>query len=401
MKRVMKKVYVGLVLCLCMIAYTSTAIAAEIPFEAEIVVTAEELSAIAGVGEVTARVITFDLDGGLIVKVDGLDYNQGMAPGALLKLDVSQRPVTGSVIVPEVGPGGLNDGQAKPTGDVDFTNIVVSSDGTIWAGDFDGDDEILAIRRGDTVTVKSVLQAPGLMGIGLGCDENGNEALWWIEEKAWQHQDSIQEGRDPLEGLLAYTLPDGPLSMMLISPDFIRTATDNPRGPGLELLAAAPDGSFALALDIKFRSASYQHHGSDQLLRFIPFPEEGGHGAHRTPIVDIPYPYEFFDGLFPRFMSLTIDKNGVIYGWNLPGGEWGKPSQLEIIKGQERMIIPESDIVEKANIKPSDWGTLMFWRGQLCVRAQDDGSVILYGANMMDGSIIKITLPPGTSSVAE
>ena len=118
-------------------------------------------------------------------------------------------------------------------------------------------------------------------------------------------------------------------------------------------------------------------------------------------MVDIPYPYEFFGGAFPRFMALTIDQNGVIYGWNLPGGVFGKPMQLEIIKGQKRTIIPESAIIEKANTKPSKWGTLMFWRGGLCVRAQDDGSVILYGANMMDGSIIKITLPPGTSSAAE
>ena len=393
MKRVMEKVCVGLVLGLMF--YTAASMAAEVPFEAEVIVTAEELSAIAGVGEVSARVITFDLDGNLIVKVDGLDFNQGMAPGALLKLDISQRPVTGSVIVLELGPGGLNEAQPTPTGDVDFTNIVVSSDGTIWAGDFDGDDEILAIRRGDTITVESVLQAPGIMGIGLGHDEDGKEALWWIEEKGWQHQDSIQGGRDPVEGLLSYTLSTG-ISAMLISPDYIRTATDNPKGPGLELLAVAPDGSFALALDLKCRTPNVPYYGSDQLLRLIPFPEEGGHGAHRTPAVDIPYPYEFFEGKLPRFMSLAIDQNGVIYGWNQPGGAWENPQQLEIIKGQTRTIISEAAIVDKADIKPSEWGTLMFWRGQLCVRAQDDGSVILYGANVMDGSIVKITLPPET-----
>ena len=365
MKRVMEKVCVGLVLGLMF--YTAASMAAEVPFEAEVIVTAEELSAIAGVGEVSARVITFDLDGNLIVKVDGLDFNQGMAPGALLKLDISQRPVTGSVIVLELGPGGLNEAQPTPTGDVDFTNIVVSSDGTIWAGDFDGDDEILAIRRGDKVTVESVLQAPGIMGIGLGHDEDGKEALWWIEEKGWQHQDSIQGGRDPVEGLLSYTLSTG-ISAMLISPDYIRTATDNPKGPGLELLAVAPDGSFALALDLKCRTPNVPYYGSDQLLRLIPFPEEGGHGAHRTPAVDIPYPYEFFEGKLPRFMSLAIDQNGVIYGWNQPGGAWENPQQLEIIKGQTRTIISEAAIVDKADIKPFEWGTLMFWRGQLCVR---------------------------------
>jgi len=118
-------------------------------------------------------------------------------------------------------------------------------------------------------------------------------------------------------------------------------------------------------------------------------------------VVNIPYPYEFFGGMFPRFMALTIDQNGVIYGWNLPGGVFEKPMQLEIIKGQKRTIIPESAIIEKANIKPSKWGTLMLRRGRLCMRAQDDGSVILYGVNIMNGSIIKITLLPGTSSAAE
>ena len=83
-------------------------------------------------GKVNAQVITFDLEGNLIVYVDGLDFWQGKAPGALLKLDVSQCPVKGSVIVYELGPGGLNEAQLKPTGDGDFTHIVVSSDGTIW-----------------------------------------------------------------------------------------------------------------------------------------------------------------------------------------------------------------------------------------------------------------------------
>ena len=398
MRRVMKGVCVGLVLC--MIFCAGVSIAAEIPFEAEIVATAEELSAIAGVGEIRAQVITFDLDGNLIVYADGLDFNQGMAPGALLKLDVSQYPVKGSVLVLELGPGGLNKAQLKPTGDVDFTHIVVSSDGTIWGGDFEGDDEILAIHRGTTVKVESVLQAPGITGIGLGHDENGNEALWWIEEKAWQHQDSIQEGRDSVEGVLIYSLSSGSPSVLIL-PDFIRTGTNNPEGPGLELLAVAPDGSFALAMDIKFRAPGNPYHGSDQLIRLIPFPPEGGKGCGRVPVIDIPYPYEFFGGAFPRFMALTIDQNGVIYGWNLPGGVFGKPMQLEIISGQRRTIILDSDIVEKAGIKPSKWGTLMFWRGGLCVHAQDDGSVILYGVNMMDGSIVKITFPPGTSSVAE
>lgn len=203
-----------------------------------------------------------------------------------------------------------------------------------------------------------------------------------------------------MEGVLIYPLPSGPPSVLIL-PDFIRTGTNNPKGPGLGTLAVAPDGSFALAMDIKYRAPGNSYHGSDQLIRLIPFPAEGGKGCGRVPVVDIPYPYEFFGEAFPRFMALTIDQNGVIYGWNLPGGIWGKPAQLEIIKGQKRTIIPESDIVEKANIKPSEWGTLMFWRGGLCAQAQDDESVILYGTNICDGSIVKIVLPPGTSSVAE
>jgi hypothetical protein len=118
-------------------------------------------------------------------------------------------------------------------------------------------------------------------------------------------------------------------------------------------------------------------------------------------VVDIPYSYEFFGGKFPGLHALTIDENGVIYGWNLPGGAFGVTPQLEVIKGQERYVITEDEIVEKAGIKPGKWGTLEFWRASLCVHAEDDGSVVLYGANQMRGDIIKIAFPPGTSSKVE
>ncbi|MCK4598258.1 hypothetical protein KAU37_00310, partial [Candidatus Bipolaricaulota bacterium] len=213
MKRGITTVCVGLVLGLMFCAVAS--IAAEISFEAERVATVEELKAIAGLENVAARVTAIDLDGQLLVWVDALDFNKGMAPGALLRLDVSKCPVTGSVLVLEMGPGGLNEAQAKPTGDVDlWTGMAVASDGTIYIGDFDGDDEILAIHRSDldTVTkVESFLQAPGIMGLGIGLDpESGKEMLWWVEEEGWYCQDSIQEGRPPIEGLLGYVLPDGP-----------------------------------------------------------------------------------------------------------------------------------------------------------------------------------------------
>ena len=225
--------------------------AGEIPFEAEVLITAEELSAIAGGDEIEAQVLAVDTDGNLVVFCDA----HGMVGGALLEIDVTRHPVIGSVIIPELGLGSLDEGQRgpkkEPMGDINFVNIVVSSDGTIWGGEFEGDDEILAIRRGSTVRVESVLQTPGITGIGLGRDEKGNEALWWIEEKAWQHQDSIQEGRGSGEGVLIYPLPSGPPSVLVL-PDFIKTGTNNPKGPGLETLAVAPDGSFALAMDIKF-----------------------------------------------------------------------------------------------------------------------------------------------------
>ncbi len=403
MKRVITTVCVGLVLGLVFCA--STLIAAEISFEAERVATVEELRAIAGLEDVAARVTAIDLDGQLLVWVDALDFNKGMAPGALLRLDVSKRPVTGSVLVLEMGPGGLNEAQAKPTGDVDlWTGMVVASDGTIYAGDFDGDDEILAIYRSDlnTVTqVESILQAPGIQGLGIGLEpESGKEMLWWVEEKGWWCQDSIQEGRPPIEGLLGYVLPDGP-GLVLVPPDYIQRATNNAKGPGMEVLAVAPDGRFALALDLKYRTPNAPYYGTDQLIRLIPYPPGCEMGAHRAPVVDIPYSYEFFGGKFPGLHALTIDENGVIYGWNLPGGAFGVTPQLEVIKGQERYVITEDEIVEKAGIKPGKWGTLEFWRASLCVHAKDDGSVVLYGANQMGGTVIKIAFPPGTSSKVE
>lgn len=416
MKRVITPVCIGLVLGLLFCA--STLIAAEISFKAERVATAEELRAIANLPDVAARVTAIDLDGQLLVWVDALDFNKGMAPGALLRLDVSKRPVTGSVLVLEMGPGGLNEAQAKPTGDVDlWTGMVVASDGTIYVGDFDGDDEILAIHRSDldTVTkVESFLQAPGIMGLGLvtgpevmdlglGVPYEGDETietLWWVEEAGWYCQDSIQEGRPPIEGLLGYVLPDGP-GLVLVPPDYIQRATNNAKGPGMEVLAVAPDGRFALALDLKYRTPNAPYYGTDQLIRLIPYPPGCEMGAHRAPVVDIPYSYEFFGGKFPGLHALTIDENGVIYGWNLPGGAFGVTPQLEVIKGRERYVITEDEIVEKAGIKPGKWGTLEFWRASLCVDAEDDGSVVLYGANQMGGDIIKIAFPPGTSSKVE
>ncbi|MBE9475341.1 MAG: hypothetical protein IMY85_10665, partial [Chloroflexi bacterium] len=169
----MKRVCVGLIFGLLL--WSSTAIAAEIPlegFQAETVVTAEKLAEIAGIdGEIEAQVLTVDTEGDLIVFCDA----RGRISGALLEIDVSRRPVTGSVIVPEIGPGSLDKAQRKSTekerkADINFNNIAVSSDGTIYGGEYQGVDEILAIRRGDTTVVESLFEVTGLNGMALGYD---------------------------------------------------------------------------------------------------------------------------------------------------------------------------------------------------------------------------------------
>ncbi|MCK4391690.1 hypothetical protein KAX17_02140, partial [Candidatus Bipolaricaulota bacterium] len=174
----MRRVCIGLVFGL--IFWAGTSIAAEIPlegFQAETVVTTEELSAIAGIdGEIGAQVLAIDTDGDLIVFCDA----RGKVTGALLEIDVSRYPLKGSVIVPEVGPGSLDAAQRKESeterkADINFNNIAVSSNGTIYGGDYQGVDEILAIRRQDTVAVESLFEVTGLNGMALGYDSKGDE----------------------------------------------------------------------------------------------------------------------------------------------------------------------------------------------------------------------------------
>jgi len=84
----MRRVCIGLVLGL--IFWAGTSIAAEISveaFQAETVVTAEELTEIAGAdGEIGAQVLAIDTDGDLIVFCDA----RGKVTGALLEIDVSR-----------------------------------------------------------------------------------------------------------------------------------------------------------------------------------------------------------------------------------------------------------------------------------------------------------------------
>jgi hypothetical protein len=307
----MKRVCVGLVFGL--LFWASTAIAAEIPlegFQAETVVTAEKLAEIAGInGEIEAQVLTVDTDGDLIVFCDA----RGRISGALLEIDVSRRPVTGSVIVPEIGPGSLDEAQRKSTekerkADVNFNNIAVSSGGTIYGGEYQGADEILVIRRGDTTVVESLFEVTGLNGMALGYDSKGNEALFWVEEKAFQGDDSFPV-RDAVEGLHIYPLPGGPHSV-LIQPEILRLATNNPDGPGLHELAVAPDGHFAVSYDRLRKSRHFILGGINQLLRMILFPLGDG-----SPEVDVPYSSTLFEEM-PSFKALAIDENGTIYGWN-------------------------------------------------------------------------------------
>lgn len=376
----MKRVCVGLVLC--MIFCAGVSIAAEISFEAEIVATAEELTAIAGGDEIEAQVLAVDTDGDLIVFCDA----GKRVRGALLEIDVTRRPVTGSVIILELGPGSLNEGQREPRlEDINFSNIVVSSDGTIWGGDYQGADEILAIRRGDKVMVESLFEVPGINGMALGRDQEGNEALFWIEEKCFQSDDNVP-GRNAVEGLHIYPLPSGPPSL-LIPPEVFRTATNNPEGPGLHELAVASDGSFAVSFDKSRKSRKFLLHGTDQLLRMILFPINSAE-------VDIPYSLTFF-GEKPFFGALTIDENGTIYGWNKSGGDRTR-GQLEILKEKQRWTITASDLKDKLNV-----GSFGMMRGGLRALAQVDGSVIIYAINSDDGSIVKIVLPPGASSITE
>ena len=379
----MRRVCVGLVFGL--IFWAGTSIAGEISveaFQAETVVTAEELTEIAGAnGEIGAQVLAVDTDGDLIVFCDV----RGTVTGALLEIDISQDPVTGSVIVPEVGPGSLDAAQRKESeterkADINFNNIAVSSNGTIYGGDYQGVDEILAIRRQDTVTVESLFEVTGLNGMALGYDSNGNEALFWVEEKAFQGDDSFPT-RDAIEGLHIYSLPSGPHSV-LIQPEIFRLSTDNPDGPGLHGLATSPDGSFAVSYDKLRKGRHFMLGGTNQLLRVVPFPPGDG-----DPAVDVPYPPTFFEEL-PSFTALTIDENGIIYGWNNPGGD-RTLAQLEILKGEQRFTITNCALRQKL-------GTLDITipRGGLQALAQPDGSVVIWVVNDFEGSIVKIVLPP-------
>ena len=379
----MRRVCVGLVFGL--IFWAGTSIAGEISveaFQAETVVTAEELAEIAGAdGEIGAQVLAIDTDGDLIVYCDA----RGKVTGALLEIDVSRYPVTGSVIVPEVGPGSLDEAQRKSTekerkADINFNNIAVSSDGTIYGGDYQGVDEILAIRRQDTVTVESLFEVTGLNGMALGYDSNGNEALFWVEEKAFQGDDSFP-ARDAVEGLHIYPLPNGPYSVS-IPPETFRTATNNPDGPGLHELATSPDGSFAVSYDKLRKGRHFMLGGTNQLLRIVPFPPGDG-----DPKVDVLYPPTFFEEP-PSFTALTIDENGIIYGWNNPGGD-RTLAQLEILKGEQRFTITNCVLRQKLGALD-----ITIPRGGLQALAQPDGSVVIWVVNDFEGSIVKIVLPP-------
>ena len=381
----MRRVCVGLVFGL--LFWASTAIAAEIPlegFQAETVVTAEKLAEIAGIdGEIEAQVLAVDTDGDLIVFCDA----RGRISGALLEIDVSRSPVTGSVIVPEIGPGSLDEAQRKSTekerkADINFNNIAVSSDGTIYGGEYQGADEILVIRRGDTTVVESLFEVTGLNGMALGYDSKGNEALFWVEEKAFQGDDSFPV-RDAVEGLHIYPLPSGPHSV-LIQPEILRLATNNPDGPGLHDLAVAPDGHFAVSYDRLRKGRNFILGGTNQLLRMIPFSPGDG-----SPEVDVPYSSTFFEEM-ASFKALAIDENGTIYGWNEPGGDRSL-AQLEILKGEKRWTITNCALRQK--LGASD---ITIPSGGIQALAQPDGIVIIYAVNSFEGGIIKIILPPET-----
>ena len=381
----MRRVCVGLVFGL--LFWASTAIAAEIPlegFQTETFITAKKLAEIAGVdGEIGAQVLAIDTDGDLIVFCDA----RGRISGALLEINVSRRPVTGSVIVPEIGPGSLDEAQRKSTekerkADINFNNMAVSSDGTIYGGEYQGVDEILVIRRGDTTVVESLFEVTGLNGMALGYDSKGKEAIFWVEEKAFQGNDNFPV-RDAVEGLHIYPLPSGPYSV-LIQPEIFRLATNNPDGPGLHELAVAPDGHFAVSYDRLRKGRHFVLGGTNQLLRMIPFSP-----GDDSPEVDVPYSSTFFEEM-PSFKALAIDENGTIYGWNEPGGDRSL-AQLEILKGEKRWTITNCALRQK--LGTSD---ITIPRGGIQALAQPDGRVIIYAVNSFEGGIVKIILPPET-----